>query len=331
MRLADLDAKTANVNVLLLQTPSSKLYMFLFDKIKRKYHINVDSTIAVENKSDLKRVKEVVGIRPPFSEKWFVTVNLDKFNDKSLIEAIKMSSTCVFFVTCSKYGQYKAFKDSLKNYSGVYDYYINYLRRPDFIYLYDAFVPEGNRLTKQLFDYTVTSYSGDIEAVMDLFLHLGQGESIESRKDISEICGIGGNSTEGFIFSLLKPLSGSDKGLNTVLKNRIKAGIDLCDTLGCSTCYNFISKNLYNFIVIKQLLISGVVYKSIRNLPDTFDEKSLARCQKYLWRLKEIPMTSLLQLRSCMGDTWRSDLDFLRFIYKFYYIESLNKLNEMKG
>ena len=323
MRLADLDAKTANVNVLLLQTPSSKLYMFLFDKIKRKYHINVDSTIAVENKSDLKRVKEVVGIRPPFSEKWFVTVNLDKFNDKSLIEAIKMSSTCVFFVTCSKYGQYKAFKDSLKNYSGVYDYYINYLRKPDFIYLYDAFVPEGNRLTKQLFDYTVTSYSGDIEAVMDLFLHLGQGESIESRKDISEICGIGGNSTEGFIFSLLKPLSGSDKGLSTVIKNRVKAGVDLGNTLGFAKLYNFLSKSIKCFCEIKMLMMAGVVYKSIYKLPSSFDEKALAKYQKYIWKLKEIPMSDLLRLRQCMGSKkWLNELDFLNFIYKYYSLKA---------
>ena len=142
MRLADLDNKNSNPDVILLQTPSTRLQIFLQDKLKRKYDCNNDSLIRVETKKDIKRVRDVLGITPPFAVKWFVEINLDAFYDKELIKVIKESSTCLFFCTCSKYSTFKKFKDSIKDDCSVFDYYINYLRRPDLIKLYDDFVPE---------------------------------------------------------------------------------------------------------------------------------------------------------------------------------------------
>ena len=319
MRLADLDAKRANPDVVLLQTPSTRLQIFLQDKLKRKYRCNNDSLIRIETKKDIKRVRDVLGITPPFAEKWFVEVDLDVIRDKDLAKVIIESTTCIFFCTCSKYGIFKKFKDSIKENCNVYDYYINYLRRPDLIYLYDAFVKEEDRLPKQLFDFVVQGYSGDIEAIFELLVHLSQGEKISSRKDITEICGLGSLTVESYIFSLIKPLSGSAKGLKKVMKDRINVGLELADSMNYTSMYNFMTKCLRCFIEIKILCVSGVVYKTIRNLPDSYDEKSLARYQKYLWRLKEIPLSRLLRLRQAMGTkVWRSEFDLLTFIYTYY-------------
>lgn len=320
MRLSDLDAGTLDVGVVILQTPSSKMTMFLQDKLKAKYGCRSDSVIDIENKSDYKKIKSVIGMYPPFADKWFVQVNLDKFSDKELVNIIKQSTTCLFFCTCSKYKTFKSFKDALKGVDGVCDFYIASLRRADFVYLYDAFTRKGNQLTKQLFDYVFKSYMGDVESVFDLLLQLNQGTKIESRKDITEICGIGGLSVEGYIFDLLKELSGSDKGLKTVIKNRLRAGVDLCDSISLRSMYNFMNRSIGLLCELKMLMISGVVYKSVRNLPDSFDEAALVRYQKYIWRLREIPMSRLLKLRQCIGETqWKTELDFIGFIYSYYY------------
>ena len=327
MKLSDLDSKNLSLDVLLLQTSSLKLMMFLQDKVKRRFKIKSEAIINVETKTDLKKVKEVIGTTPPFSDRWYVEINLDKLYDKELVKLIRQSNTCIFFCTSTKYGNFKKFKEEMKDLTGFKDLYINYLKRSDFIYLYDAFVLSDNKLTKQLFDYVVQSYSSDIESVFDLLLALNQGTKFESRKAIADVCGLGGLSIESYIFSLIKPISGSDKGLKTVLKNRITAGVDLGNTLGYSKMYNFMSKSLFCFCEIKMLMMSGVVYKAIRNLPDSFDEKSLVRYQRYLWRLKETPMTSLLRLRQSMGDrVWRSEEDFLNFVYRYYEYEASNLL-----
>lgn len=320
MRLVDIDGRGVDIAVAIVQTPSSKMMMFLQDKLKAKYGCRADSVIDVESKSDYKRIRSVLGVYPPFADKWFVQVNLDKFSDKELVSLVRQSTTCLFFCTCSKYKTFKTFKEALKGVDGVCDFYINSLRRADFVYLYDAFTRQDNKLTKQLFDYVFKSYMGDVESVFDLLLQLNQGTKIESRKDITEICGLGGLSVESYIFDLLKDLSGSDKGLITVIKNRIKAGADLSESIGLKSMYNFMVRSIGLLCELKMLMISGVVYKSVRHLPDSFDEAALARYQKYIWRLREIPLSKLLRLRKCLGQTvWKTELDFLGFVYSYYY------------
>lgn len=327
MKLADLDAATLDISVVLVQTPSSKMLMFLQDKIKAKYGCRSDAVIDIENKTDYKKVKAVLGVYPPFAERWYVSVNLDKFFDKELISLVKQSTTCVFFCTCSKYKTFKNFKEAVKGVDGVFDFYINSLRRADFVYLYDILTRSDNKLTKQLFDYVFKSYMGDVEAVFDLLLQLNQGTKVESRKDITEICGLGGLSVESYIFDLLKDLSGSARGLETVIKNRVKAGSDLCDSVGIRSMYNFMSRSIGLLCELKMLMISGVVYKSVRHLPDSFDEQALARYQKYIWRLRMIPMSKLLQLRQSVGETpWKTELDFLGFIYRYYSERAIDLL-----
>lgn len=317
--LSDLDQSGARKNVILLFTPSTKMVMFLKDKVKRMYGCNSESTIDLENKTSLKQVKQVTGVSPPLSQRWFVDVDLDKVPVNDVAEAIKYSTTCVFFCLFSKYKDYKAMKEELKNVDGVLDYYLTVLRKPDLIYLYDAFVPKEKRLSKTLFDYVAQAYSNDIEAVFDLILALNKGQVFTSRTDIADLCGIGTASVESYIFLLLKPLTGSAKGFEMVLRNRIKTGVDLADAIGMSSLYNFMNRSLSLMCEIKMLRISGVVYKHIDKLPESFDTKALARYQKFIWRLNEIPLSELLDLRQSMGSrVWRRDADLLAFVYDYY-------------
>lgn len=332
LRLKDLDASWVSLSVVILQTASVKLSMFLEDRVKRHYHCRSESIITISGAKDFARVREVMGITPPFSDRWFVGVDLSKHYTKELVPLIKTSPTCVFFCTCTRYKEYKRLKDELKGWQGVCDFYLGYLNRVDFVYLYDLLVPAGNRLSKQLFDFVMSGYSSDVDAVMGLFAHLASGGVAQTRGDITELCGLGGNTTESYVVSLLKPLSGSDKGLKVVMRNRVRAGLELAGALGYGTLYNFMAKTLLCFIELKQLMIAGVVYKSVRNLPKSYDEQALSRYQKYLWRLREIPMTKLLTLRGCMGDTaWHSELDMVRFLYSYYGFESIQTLRGLKA
>lgn len=328
MLLKRLDER--DYNVIILQSNSVKMTTFVRDKVKRRYKGNNDTTIDVKKTSDIKKVKEVTGIVPPFSDRWVVYVDSSNIPTKEVANMIESGSTCVFCCIVDKYKDYKSLKDELSNrkIEGVLDYYLTYLKRLDILYLYDAFVPEDRRLTKVLFDYVVQSYSGDIEAIFDLFLAIGEGKQIKTRKEIADICGIGGLSIESFIFMLTKEPSQTEKGLKKVMKLRIQAGRELGQIYHYDTFYNFLSSSIMRMIEIKMLITSGVVYKSIRGIPDRYDEKSLSRYQKYIWRLKEIPMTRLLRIRDCMGvKHWSTEADFLNFYYRFVLNSYGNKIN----
>lgn len=327
MLLRNIAEKNIDCNVLILQTSSDKLKLFIEDILKRKYSCNADSILSCSGKKDYKQLKGIINVVPPFSAKWFVSVNLDTCNDKDFISLVKDSTTCLFFCTVSKYSTFKRFKEEIKGVSGVYDYYLTYLKKNDFVFLYDSFVSEDKRLPKVLFDYVVQSYSSDIEAVFDLFLALSEGKEIKSRKDIADICGLGGNSTESFILSMLKPPPSTEKGLKKVMQNRIRAGYELAESYGYSSFYNRLRSTLISFIHLKELLISGVVYKQVYRLPECYDENKLSKYQRYIWRLKEIPLSRILRLYSALGKTtWRSDTEFLNFVYNFIYVEEKNSL-----
>lgn len=321
MLLEDLDKKYIDINVLILQTPSNRLNLFVEDKLRRRLKSTGDTIIEVDSKDKLKQVKELQGIIPPLADKWLVKINLSKYRDKEIYKVIKTSPTCTFLLTSDRYMYFKTARQELQGMTGLQEYYVYSIRRRDFLYLYDAFVQEKYRLPKVLFDYVVQNYSDTPDVLFDLMLELNAGVSITSRTDIAKICGIGNNSVETFILQMVKGLSGSAIGLKTVMRTRIKAGVDLGEALGYNKFYNYMNKSLMNFIQIRVLIISAVVYKDLHDLPDEYeDKKTLVRYQKYMYKIKEIPLSRFLRLKTALiaSKPWQSELDFISFLYRYY-------------
>lgn len=332
--LSDLDTK--EYDIVLVQSNSDKMRLYILDKLKAKYNSTQDTMIQVNSTKDLKVVRELSGVVPPFSLKWLITVALGKsVSIKDLVSTIDVSSTCTFLIVTEKYKDFKEIKDLVKKKHSTIDLYLSYLRRSDFIYLYDALVPKDKQMKKQLFDYLVSSYSSDIESVFNLLLAMNGGKKIESRKDIADICGIGGLTIDSFVFSLLKEPPKTEKGLKKVLNNRVLAGKELIAVYRCDKFYNFMRSCLFNLTQLKTLKSTGVIYKSIRGLPECYDETKLVRYQRYLWKLDEIPLSRILRLYSSMGNTvWRTDIDFLYFIYNYFkrsYSDGKVNLKEVRG
>lgn len=322
MLLSNLDNSKGKFKVFLLQTPSDKLRLYLYDRIKVDYNCNKDTIIELKDKKDFKRVKEVAFIDSFMSDKWLVTCNLKNVSSfmKEFVELIFESTTIIFFCTADNYKTFRNFTLALKNkgVSEVYQYYLTSLRSADFSYLYNKHVQKNNKLTKQLYDFVYQGYNSSISSLMDLFEELKRGTEFQSRKDISEVCGVGGNSVESFIFSMLKDPPSTEVGMKTVLRNRLKAGLDLASIYGYNRFQNYLSSCLSSLIDLKVLLISGEIYKKVINLPDGYNESKLVKYQRFLWRIKPIPMTRFLRLATFLeGEKWSCELNLMKFIYSY--------------
>lgn len=325
MKLSDLDRRRGQYKVILVQTPADKLSLFLYDKVKADYGCTQNTIVTVKDKTDIAQVKEIAYVDSFISDKWLVTIDFSKDKSlgllKDLLPIMYESNTIVFFCTANNYKTFKTLSDSFKKkgITEVVSFYLNRLNSADFQYLYNAYVTPQNKLSKNLYTAVYQGYSSNVSAIMDLFTELRNGTTFESQKDIADVCGVGNNSVENFVFSLLKQPSLSEQGTKIVLKNRLKAGFDLASVYGFGKLQNYMRNCVSCLRDIKVLRVSGVVYKTLINLPDGYDEAKLARYQRYIWRLNEIPLSRILRLGLFLDErlSWTNDLDFIHFIYAY--------------
>ena len=135
------------------------------------------------------------------------------------------------------------------------------------------------------------------------------------------VCGASAGSVVHFAMSLLKEKSVSKKGERTVLRNRIREASELADAYGIRSFKGYLLGSVQDILDIKTLYMEGTIYRSVRDLPECYDEKKLSR-YNYYFRIivEEIPYSRILELylelRRC--GTWNSRLEMLRFIYDYY-------------
>lgn len=327
MLLSTLNQKGIAPSVVLVQCPSNILNLFIEDKLKVLLGSTQDTVFTLKNKKDLKEIHMICNVQPFLSKKWLYMVNLDNYTpDKEFFNLVKESTTVCYLLTCSKYSTFKKIKDSLKGVPVIWDFYIGFLKSADMGYLFNEFVVKTNKnklVSKDTYQYIKDGYSNDVDAVITLFDYLrtsGDDEKELTKQKITELCGLGGNTLESFVFTLLKEApKATERSFKTVMRRRFKAGVELAEVYDWDTFGNYLNKVVYNIICIKELQISNAIYKSIRDLPDGYDEKTLSRYNRYLWRIKNIPMSRILRLKATLSERkWYSATDFMFFMYRYY-------------
>lgn len=323
LKLSMLERSIQSNKVLILQTSSNNMNIFVMDSIKKQLRCNQDTMRTVVSKKDIKAIKEIYNVEPYLSDRWLVTIQLDKFSGgyKEIIEMITDSTTVMFVCVADRYPVFKGFRDALNRakMQQFCELYLTYMRSDDFHYLYRTLVPEDKRMPKTIADFVCQSYGADIDAEFELFRELQSGTVVKTRKTVSEICGIGGNSIESFVMSLLKDPPRTAKGATIVIKNRLQAGEDLAQVYGYRKFYNFLSSCVKQLMDLKMLILAGVVYNRIPELPSCYDDKKIMRYQRFLWRVRKIPLSRLVRLKTFIGDEqWISRMDLQRFVYTFY-------------
>lgn len=322
MQLIDLDRLKGKHKVYLVQTPSDKLQLYLYDRLREENGCVKETIIEVKDKKDLKKVKEIAYVDSFMSDKWLISCNLKSISSsfRELAQIISECNTAIFFLVSDNYKHFKGFVETCKKVgvTEVAQFYLYSLRSADFSYLYNKYVQRTNKLTKVLYDYVYQGYNTNIPAVMDLFEALKLGVKFESRRDISDVCGVGGNSIESFILSLIKPPSTTERGMLKVISNRIKAGVDLMSIYKPAKFQSLLLNCVKMFIYLKMLCISGVLYKKLYEIPKGYPDNIL-KYQRYLFKIKEVPMTRLLRLGLMLNnEKWTSEIYFTKFIYNYY-------------
>lgn len=310
--LAELISEDRNVH--LITTNSSMAEMYVYDVLKKSCNATLESVYEINKRSEFQAMIEIINMQPYMADKWLFILEYDKVKAliKQYIHIFDIDSAC-FLVKCKKYADFKEFKDMYKK---VNDLYLSVIRSGDVQFLLKDF-----QLSPNMVDFIGKSYYRDPEKIFILIKELKNGLELKSSKDVVKVCGASSSSVVSFTFLMLNKPPETKKGLSKVLKKRIQVANDLIAAYGISSFKNFLTASVKDILDIKTLYMEGIIYKTIRDLPDCYDEKKLSRYNIYLNKiLFEIPYDMVLNLYFALKKSgkWYNKLSMIEFIYDYY-------------
>lgn len=310
--LRELTSESSNVHLLL--SNSGKADIYVYDELKNRCNATLDSVYEVDSKSTFKAMVEMSGVNSYLSDKWLFVINYTKV--KGLCKQFKglfKAETSCFLVKVKNYGEYKEFKELVKDCN---DLYLPIIRRNDV-----HFLLKDLNLSPKLLDFVSSSYARDSEKVFELKEKLESGIEVKTQRDIVKLIGESMGSVNKFVFLLLAEPPSTPNGFSRVLKKRIQMAVDLSATYSVKSFKNFTTSVVRDILDIKVLYMQGLIFKNIRDLPSGYDEKKLMKYNYYLDRIEtEIPYSRIARLYCMLKESgvWYNSEDILNFIYKYY-------------
>lgn len=302
------------INVHLCLSNSSLADIYVYDTLKKLCKATLESVIDVESKTDFKVMLELVNMQSYLSDKWLFVINYSKV--KGLCKSHKGMfgiKSAVFLVKVKNYKEFKEFKELIPTCN---DLYLPIMRKNDVVYLF-----QDLDISPKVLSFVATSYARDSEKIFELHKEMLNGLEIDDQRSVVKLLGASTGSVNKIIFLLLADPPNTEVGLSRVFKKRVQLCTDLINAYGTRSLRNFMLATTRDILQIKTLYMQGEIYKSIRDLPEQFDEKRLSKYNFYLETIEEkIPYERIMKLYLLLQEdrVWYSDQDVLNFLYKYY-------------
>lgn len=304
------------INVHTIMQDSGKLDLFVYNMLKKATNGNKDTVIYVNKKSDVEEMSDLSLVMPMNADQWLFVISYDKVkrHRRKIIELIKQKNpSSKYLISFEKYIDFKRFNDDLG--SMVNSMYLKNLNQRDARFLFRKY-----KFDKDLFQFIFYSYRSEVEKMMTLLSFLGMGQTVRSRKDVTDLVGVSTGSIQHFIFQLLgkKPLSLKSQGI--IVKNRTVTISELSKVYGVRQLKGIITNSVKDILDIKSLNLTGVLYKSIDKIPEGYDSTRLLKYKPFYAKILDVPYIRILDLYLLLYNerSWNSELDMYRFIYTYY-------------
>ena len=312
--LKDLVDKTLNYHTVMCD--SGKLDLLVYNLLKQACNGNKDTIFYVNKKSDVEEMLDLSLIMPYSADQWLFIVNYNKVkrHRRKLIEFIKAKTvSSKVLVSFDKYADFKKFNDDLG--ALVNSMYLKTLRKDDMAFLF-----RDTKLGKDLREFIFYSYRSEVEKVMSVLEYIKDGHSVKTRKDITELVGVSIGSIQHFIFQLLGKPPKTEKSRERIIKNRSYILSELAKVYGVRGIKTILTNSVKDILDIKTLYLSGVVYKSLTNIPEGYGSKRLLRYRVFFGKIIDIEYSRILELYLLLYNegAWSNELDLYKFLYIYY-------------
>lgn len=292
------------VNIIVLVQSASLAYL-IKNEIKDQYKGHKDYIIDVETQKQFNEAKLDSYVAPMLTEKWLIHVNADKLNKKDLIAGLQRNTyhgvTIYWTEKWSTFNQLINL-DIVKR-QGVHCPYFRFTRLGfyEIKTLLETEVPPKKQLSEDLKVFVAKNYQFDVQSVMDLITILKSGNSIETKKELIEAIGVGGNSVANLTLKMLKTAPKTEKGRKRAISDTLKLMQDLSYSYNYQTMRRFMLNNIEGCLEMKTLQIMGLYNKPNKEIPEAYDVKRLGMLRRFEYIiLEEVSFPRLLNLKLCL-------------------------------
>lgn len=292
------------VNVIILVQSASLAYL-IRNEMKDQYKAHKDFIVDVTTQKQLNDAKLDSYVAPMMCDKWLIHVDADKVSQKDVIAGLNRNTH--YGVTVYWTEKWSTFNklinlDIVKR-QGVHTPYFRFTRLSfyEIKNLLETEVPPKKQLSEELKIFVCKNYRFDVQSVMDLVSLLKSGNPIETKKELIEAIGVGGNSVANLTIKILKAKPKTEKGRKKIISDTIKLMRDLSYSYDYRSIRNFMINNIEGCVEMKTLQIMGLYNKPNKEIPEAFDSKRLGMLRRFEYIiLDEVSFPRLLNLKFCL-------------------------------
>lgn len=312
------------VNIIILVQSASLAY-HIRNGIKDQYKAHKDFIVDVATSKQLNDAKLDSYVAPMMCDKWLIHVDADKLSKKDVI--IGLNRNTHYGVTVYWTEKWSTFNqlinlDIVKK-QGVHTPYFRFTRLTfyEIKSLLETEVPPKKQLSEDLKTFVCKNYQFDVQSVMDLIALLKSGNPVETKKELIEAIGVGGNSVSNLTLKILKAQPKTEKGRKKIISDTIKLMQDLSYTYNHQTIRRFMLNNIEGCVEMKTLQIMGLYNKPNKEIPEAFDVKRMGMLRRFEYIiLEEVSFPRLLNLKLCLlkYSNFNAEASLIQAIMDYY-------------
>lgn len=337
---------------LVVYSGSQYMEYILRGLLRERFNVDKECVFEVPKSLSIDKLGRLINIPPMIGDRWLVFVNVSNVSFdkvKKHFENLTDSAICVF--VCENYRDFK----KLEGLKFVHDIQganvFRSLKKVSFLEVDELFshiVGDKGTLEYSLMNFLKKGYRYDPNGICSLFMQIKSGIDIESKKDIVDAIGIGGNTISFLVVKLLmlgirskserfmsfKPKK--EMSTSALVKRRMRDILkfleDLLTTYDENSIGRFMINTLDGFLFLKEMYISGRYTNFYKSIPKEIIPKNLEKTIKVLSRFdyvlfREVPVTNILVLRECLykgKGCFYTKEDLIESLYK-YSVAVINK------
>lgn len=292
------------VNIIILVQSASLAYL-IRNQIKDRYKVHKDYIVDVTTQKQLNEAKLDSYVAPMMCDKWLIHVNADKLNKKDLMAGLTRNTHHgITIYWTEKWATFNQLVNSdIVKKQGVHCPYFRFTRLGfyEIEQLLKNEVPPKKQLDNDLTKFVAKNYQFDVQSVMDLIAFLKSGNQIETKKELIEAIGVGGNSVANLTLKILKSVPKAESGRRKIIADTLRLMHDLSYSYNYQTMRRFILNNIDGCLDMKTLQIMGIYNKPTKEIPEAFDSKRLGMLRRFeSIILEEVSFPRLLNLKLCL-------------------------------